>query len=413
MNTKSKNIALSNPGDGLKQLPVFIFSNMRYDSPIEATSLFLARSLARDRQVFYIQSPYTIKDYINNKSIDQFSAIKDSLFNSSKAVLDTEIPNLKKVILPVVAPINFIPEGKIYRIVLKISERAIAKRIKAILKRNNIGHFVFINSFNFYYPGIGKALKPDLDIYQCVDPMITPYDVKHGVVSELQLVKQSDMVICTSKALYKEKIKVNPETYYVPNAAELVHSSKALDAKLDAHPILKDIPRPIIGYFGSIERRMDYDMLQKVIAANPDKSFVFVGPMYREHLPEWLFNTPNVYLPGPVPYEEMPAMLKGFDIATIPFKKDEVSATIFPLKLFEYLGAGKPVIITDFNPDLEEYTLDAVNICGTAEAFSAAINDILINDNAQKQAYRLQVAQQNTWDIRADKISELIEAGLT
>jgi glycosyltransferase involved in cell wall biosynthesis len=134
--------------------------------------------------------------------------------------------------------------------------------------------------------------------------------------------------------------------------------------------------------------------------------------MYREHLPEWFLNSPNVHLPGPVPYEEMPSMLKGFDVTIIPFKKDGVSTTIFPLKLFEYLGAGKPVIITDFNPDLQEYTKDAVEICSNADEFSAAINDILQNDTPAKQAYRVEVAKQNTWNIRADEIVALIEKGL-
>ena len=395
-----------------KPLPVFIFSNMRYDSPIEATSLFLARSLARDREVYYIQYPYTIKDYIRDKDTSKFASIKSGFFNASKAVLDTEIPNLKKVILPIVLPINFLSEGKTYRRILKMNERGIVKRIKSVLKNRNIKHFVFINSFNFHYPGIGNALNPDLNIYQCVDPMITPYDMKHGIVSELKLVKESDLVICTSKALYEEKVQINPKTFFVPNAADISHSSKALNPDLPLHPLLSNFKKPVIGYFGSIERRMDYELLQKVINSNPDKSFVFVGPMYREHLPDWLFTSPNVYLPGPVPYDEMPSMLKGFDITIIPFKKDDVSATIFPLKLFEYLGAGKPVIITDFNPDLKDYTHDAVEICSTADEFSAAIKDIIQNDSPEKQANRVKVASLNTWDIRADELSEIIESAL-
>lgn len=385
---------------------------MRFDSPIEATSLFLARNFAANNLVYYIEYPSTIKDYMSNKNSASFMAMKKSFFNADDALLDTNIPNLKKLILPIIAPINFLPEGKIFRLFLKINEYAILGRIKKILKKQGISDIIFINSFNFHYPGVGKALKPALNIYQCVDPMIIPYDMKHGITSELQLVKESDMVICTSRALYQEKSKINKNTYFVPNAADLSHSSKALDENLAAHPILEKIPKPIIGYFGSIERRIDFDMMQSVINSNPDKSFVFVGPYYAEHVPGWFFNTPNVHLPGPVSYADMPQMLKGFDIAIIPFKKDEVSATIFPLKLFEYLGAGKPVIITDFNPDLKEYTFGAVNFCGNSTAFGEAINNILKNDNAEKQQERLAVAQKNTWAIRADEIEALIEKGL-
>lgn len=374
--------------------------------------MFLARNFARNNVVYYIEYPSTIKDYISNKNSALFMAMKKSFFNADEALIDTNTPNLKKLILPIIAPINFLPEGKLFRLFLKINEYVILKRIKKVLKKQGIDDIVFINSFNFHYPGIGGGLKTSLNIYQCVDPMVMPYDMKHGITSELQLVKESDMVICTSKALYEEKLKVNNNTYFVPNAAELSHSSKALDKDLPTHPILAKIPKPIIGYFGSIERRIDFDLMQSVINNNPDKSFVFAGPYFAEHIPEWFFNTQNVYLPGPVPYGEMPQMLKGFDIAIIPFKKDDVSATIFPLKLFEYLGAAKPVVITDFNPDLQDYTFGAVSFCSDTATFDKAINDTLKNDNAEKQAERLVVAQKNTWEIRADEIEALIEKGL-
>ena len=385
---------------------------MRFDSPIEATSLFLARSFARTNKVYYIEYPLTIKDYISNRKSAHFMAIKKRFFSADEALIDTNIPNLKKLVLPIIAPINFFSEGKIFRMFLNINEYAIIKRIKAVLRKQGEKDIVFINSFNFHYPGISQALKPALNIYQCVDPMIMPYDMKHGITSELQLVKESDMVICTSKALYEEKVKLNPNTYFVPNAADLSHSSKALDSELPVHPVFEKIPRPVIGFFGSIERRIDFDLMQSVISNNTDKSFVFAGPYFREHIPGWFFNMPNVYLPGPLPYADMPQVLKGFDIATIPFKKDGVSATIFPLKLFEYLGAGKPVIVTDFNPDLKDYTYGVVNFCKDADEFNKAINEILKSDNDEKKAERLAVAQKNTWDIRADEIEAIIEKGL-
>jgi teichuronic acid biosynthesis glycosyltransferase TuaH len=391
---------------------ILIFSNMRYDAPIEATAIFLARSFAATNPVYYIEYPLTYKDYINSRHSPAFLARKRSFLNADEAVIDTPQPNLKKISLPFVFPINFLPEGPVFRALLKINERIIVKRLKTILKKRGVKDFVFINSFNFHYPDVGKALKPQLNIYQCLDPMITPYDLKHGFVSELKLVKESDMVICTAKALYNEKSKINKNTFFVPNAADLTHSSKALDKNLPAHVLIKDITHPIIGYFGSIERRLDYDMLHKVIDANKDKNFVFAGPAIIEHIPEWIFNAPNVYLPGAVPYAEMPQMLKGFDIAIIPFKKDEVSNTIFPLKLFEYLGAGKPVIVTDFNPDLQDYTYGAVDFCADAASFSKAINDILKNDTAAKQGERLSVAQQNTWEIRASEIIVLMARAL-
>jgi len=396
----------------LKGKTILIFGNMRYNSPMEATSLFLARSLARDYQVYYIEYPSTIKDYLKSKDLPEFQVVKKSFLNADDALADTKVPNLKKLFPPIVASINFLPEGKLFRILLKINEWLIAKRIKTVLKKQAVKDFVFINSFNFHYPNVGELLKPELMVYHCIDPLITPYDLKHGFISERQLVKESDAVVCTSKALYLEQSKINSHSYLLPNAADLSHSSKALDPELPIHPLLAKIPKPIIGYFGAIERRIDYDMMQDIVKANPDKSFVFAGPAIKEHIPDWFYNTPNLYLTGPIPYSEMPQMLKGFDIATIPFKKDEVSATIFPLKLFEYLGAGKPVIVTDFNPDLKDYTKNAVVFCADAVAFTESINTILITDNEGSKVERQAVANENTWDASADKLVKIVEKEL-
>lgn len=391
---------------------IVILSNMRFDSPIEATSLFLARSFAAGNKVYYVEYPNTFKDYLSNRHTKYFAERKNSFLNAADALIATGNPSFKKVALPFVAPLNFLPEGKLFRLLLKINEAIIAKRLKTVLKNEGVTDFIYFNSFNFYYPGIGNMLKPSLKVYQCVDPMITPYDLKHGYVSEKQLVEESDMVICTSKALYQEKITQNPNTYFVPNAADLSHSSTALNKDTPVHSKLNDIPKPIIGYLGTIERRIDYALMKQVVELNPNKSFVFAGPVIDEHIPGWMRTTANVYLPGPVPYAEMAQMLKGFAIAVIPFKKDDVSATIFPLKLFEYLGAGKPVIVTDFNPDLKDYTHGAVNFCADAESFNKAINEVLATDNTAKQQERIAVAKKNTWDIRANQILELMRKAL-
>jgi len=168
------------------------------------------------------------------------------------------------------------------------------------------------------------------------------------------------------------------------------------------------VPKPVIGYFGNIERRIDFNMLKAVFEQNPDKNFVFVGPMLKEYVPEWFFKVPNVYLKGAVPYSEMPAVVKGFDVGIIPFKKDEGSNKIFPLKLFEYMGAGKPVVATDFNTDLEEFTKGTVDYCATADAFTAALNKALADDEASRNK-RLELAAENTWEPRMKQMDDLLE----
>lgn len=392
----------------LKNTVIFILSNAKYDGPFESTSYTVAKHLAKQNKVYYIEYPATLKDYYQLKNTPDFIKKRELYKRDSDGLLATETSGLKILITPLLLSINFLPEGFIYRLILKYNENLIANRIKKVLKKEGINEFIFINSFNIYYPNIGKLIPSTLNVYHCVDPLIVGFDMKHGVKSEKIILEDSDLVICTSKQLYLEKKEVHPHTYFVPNAADISHSQKARDANLDIHPKLLLIKKPIIGYFGNIERRMDYPLLEKLFKANPDKSFVMVGPITEEFIPEWWYNTSNIYLVGRVPFSDMPAILKGFDVAIIPFKKDEVSSTIFPLKLFEYLGSGKPVVSTNFNPDLKEFTKDTVPYCSDETEFTEALNDALLNDNEAKIEARIKVAEENTWEIRMKEFADLL-----
>ncbi|MDF3077651.1 MAG: glycosyltransferase [Sphingobacteriaceae bacterium] len=395
----------------LRGKTIFILGTAKFDAPYQSTSFTIAQHLAKDNTVYYVDYPFTWKDYFKYKGTAEFKIRQPYFPSSSDGIMPTKTPGLSIVITPPLLPINFLPEGQLYRKLLKWNEGLIVKRIEKVLKSRQISDYIYINSFNFHYPDIADKLNPVLTVYHCVDPLIVDYDKKHGQISEAKLVKNSDLVVCTSKQLYEEKKPLNPATYFIPNAADITHSSKALDPALPVHASLANIPKPLIGYFGNIERRIDFDLLKEVITNNTDKSFVFAGPTVPEYIPEWFFNTPNIHLTGRLPYSEMPAMIKGFDVAMIPFKKDEVSRTIFPLKLFEYLGAGKPVVATDFNLDLVDFTYDIVLYCSDAKSFSEAIRNAL-KEAEMMIGKRVEIAKENTWDKRAAEFSALLESNL-
>jgi teichuronic acid biosynthesis glycosyltransferase TuaH len=392
----------------LKGKYIFILGATKFDGPDQSTSFNIARELSKNNFVYYIDYPITWKDYFNKKNNKLIQVRKQYFSPFSDGIVSSEYDNLKIIISPPLVSINFLPEGRVYRSILRINEFLIRKRMKMAIKKNKIKDFIYINSFNFHYPRIADSLKPALSVYHCVDPMIIPYDMKHGIISEDELVLKSDLVICTSRMLYEEKKKQNLNTYFIPNAADIEHSSKALEENLTVNQHLNGIARPVIGYAGSIERRFHYELIREVINANPDKNFVFAGPLMPEFVPEWFLKTPNLHYIGRLPFQDMPGLIKGFDIAIIPFKKDEVSRTIFPLKLFEYLGAGKPVIATDFNPDLEEFTHGMVSFCKDATQFMNAIEEILKTDNPHLKQARISVAKENTWEKRGEEIAELI-----
>ena len=396
----------------LKNSIIFILSNAKFDSELQSTSYTIAKHLANDNQVFYIEYPATHKDYLKHKNEPSFIKRKPFYQKNSDGVLNTEKHNLHILITPLLLSINFLPECSLYRFLLEYNEGLISNRIKKVLQKFKIDEFIFINSLNIYYPNIGKLIPSSLNVYHCVDPLVVSFDRKHGIKSEKIILENSDLVICTSKQLYLEKKQQHPKTYFVPNAADISHSEKARNIYTNFHPLLKEIVKPIVGYFGNIERRIDYELLEKVFDQNPDKNFVFVGPVNDNLLPATWYKKSNVHLIGRVPFEEMPSILKGFDVAIIPFKKDAVSNTIFPLKLFEYLGSGVPVVSTNFNEDLKDFTKQTVSYCATADEFSIALNDAIENESIIRKNERVKIAEENTWEKRAKEFSDLLENAL-
>ena len=274
---------------------------MQFDGKLESTNYTMAKHLAKDNFVYYVDRPYTWRDYIMFRRTPGFRIRRPHFFSSSNSLIQTELPNLKIVITPPVPSINRLPEGKIYRLAVKFNEFITGSRLKKVINKQNIVNYIYINSYNVAFPNLHRLLKPALTVYHCVDPIIEPYQTKHGLISEDILVKQVDLVMCTSKELCNQKSLLNKNSYFIPNAANISLSQKALDPNLPVAPILKDIKKPVVGYFGAIERRIDYDLLRELIKWNKDKSFVFIGPMDPYYLTKDDFNEPTFILKSQCP----------------------------------------------------------------------------------------------------------------
>ncbi|WP_353720650.1 glycosyltransferase family 1 protein [Dyadobacter sp. 676] len=322
-------------------------------------------------------------------------------------MVETDISTLKVIIPPLLLPAGFLPESGLFRAVLRFNEFLIRTKLKSIFEVHRIRDYIFINSTNYHYPSLTDGLTPALKVYQCPDGPAQSFH-RHRTVSEDILVRQSDVVICGDRQSFEEKKKRNASTYLVAGAADLGHSSKALNENLPVYPAIAALKRPVIGYFGAIDRRLDYELLQKVAEANPDKSFAFVGPVSKGAVPGWFFTAGNVHFPGQAGYDDMPAVVKGFDVALVPFRKD-VNRDIVPPEMFEYLGAGKSVVATDFNPDLKELTKGTVAFCLNAESFSGAIGTALRADHAGLRKNRLAIAAENSWETRIEAVADIID----
>jgi len=250
-------------------------------------------------------------------------------------------------------------------------------------------------------------------IYHCIDEWTAGIrGRKRTVIKSLEnrLLDRADLVFANSPPTYADKKQLNPNTFRVPSAVNPEPFRQALDMTTPVHPSLQYIPLPRIGYCGSINERLDYPILESAVKQYPQYSFVFIGDTYPwpvNALPlERLKRFKNVYFPGKFLYQEIPSLLKGLQVCLLPYVSDERAFYRSPLKLYEYLAAGKPVVSTD-NPEVQE-AHDLVYIATSKVDFIELVDFALKHDSESERQKRLAFAEKNSWDKRVDQMESLI-----
>jgi glycosyltransferase involved in cell wall biosynthesis len=308
------------------------------------------------------------------------------------------------------APPPLLPFGNMLPLVNRVNQAILAAYIRFAARRLGFADYLLWT----YLPTSVHLLPhlcPAAVLYHCVDEHSAfPGFVKPGVVKEYddRLTARADLVVTTARNLRESRIGLNHNTHHVPNAADVGHFKRALDPQVPVPEDLARLPHPRIGVVGVHDERLDVDALAALAAADPSWQVVLIGPIQPGDVDEErLHGLENVHLLGSKPVAELPAYLKGLDVALIPYRLNELSRNIFPLKLFEYLAAGLPVVASAL-PELEPYRAE-VGLAGGPAEFPELVRQALESDEAEKRAARVRLAEENTWEDRVEAISRLIE----
>jgi polysaccharide pyruvyl transferase CsaB len=214
-------------------------------------------------------------------------------------------------------------------------------------------------------------------------------------------VLHADLVTGSARDLHSHLLERRSDAMLLPNGVDYGHFAyyrPGEDTPADLEPIM-ELGRPIIGYYGALAEWLDYDLIRFSTQQLPDHEFVFIGPDYDGTLGRSrILDLPNVTWLGPKPYAELPAYLERFDVATIPFQVSDVTHSVSPLKLFEYMAGGKPIVI----PDLREAgSYPGVLIGHDADEYVQRLRDaVALRDDAGYAAKLRRTARNNTWDQR-------------
>lgn len=255
------------------------------------------------------------------------------------------------------------------------------------------------------------ALTPSLVVYHCVDDIATQegIDAASFRAAEERYARRADLVLASAPRLTERMRALSDNVLSAPNVADTGLFATALDDG-PVDPAVAALPRPRLVFTGAIaEKKLDLRLLRDVARARRDWTIALVGPvgLGDPHTDVTaLAAEPNVHLLGARRYEELPAVLRGADVALIPYRASELTASIFPMKVYEYLAAGRPVVATPL-PALEG--VGEVTVAEGPEAFIAAVARELADDTPDRRAARSAAAAANSWDARLAEISAAVE----
>ncbi len=223
------------------------------------------------------------------------------------------------------------------------------------------------------------------------------------IAAEHALLRDADHVIVTSTFLEDVATKKNQNVSMVRNAGEYKHFSTA-----PADVYRDEKGRRIIGYYGAIAEWFDLDLVEKVATAYPDACVLLIGGDTVKAR-ERLARLPNVVMTGEVPYERLPHYLYGFDLCILPFRVIPLTLATNPVKVYEYLSAGKPVVSVDL-PEIQQFG-DCVACAATHEDFVAAVGrELAVRADTEAEAKRRAFAAEQTWDHRVDAFCVALES---
>jgi uncharacterized SAM-binding protein YcdF (DUF218 family) len=253
-----------------------------------------------------------------------------------------------------------------------------------------------------------KDIDPSLIIYYCAN------DMAGGSIGAASLRKYEDIffstadaVFCNSNALMEKADKFAKKTFLFPAGVDFEKFENARKYS-DVHHDLTNFQKPIVGYIGAISGVFDQKLLVKTAKALPNVNFVLVGPIYTDV--SLLKSASNIFLLGKKPHDQVPAFIKGFDVALIPYTKTPFTDAVYSCKLNEYLAIGASVVTTDLREIrlyAERYG-DVLQIAKTDEDFILMIREALLEPDEKAKLNRIEAAKKNSWEKRFEGIYAVI-----
>ena len=354
------------------------------------------RELAKSRRVLWLNSVGTRTPKLSSGR--DLGKIRRKLGEFVKGPVNVE--NDLWVFSPLSIPLHHKPA-------VRRANRAILQATLRVLRRKlDLDEFhlwTFLPNVGDYVGSLGESLS----VYYCVDEwsMFSYLDRDETVAAERALLDKVDCVFAINSELADAKRALNPATHLAPHGVDHALFARALDDGLHVPADIAALPKPVLGFYGTLRDWVDLDLIAHVARARPSWSIALIGQKLDDV--SKIAGLPNVHLLGRKPHGELPAYCKGMDVGLIPYRIDERMKFVNPIKLREYLSAGLPVVSTAV-PEVKRYD----RWCTIAEdgpAFIAAIEKALEESSAAKRQERSTAMTQETWPMRVAAVARIVD----
>ena len=368
---------MSQPGTHLLPYDVVCLSHLRWKFVFQRPQHLLTRCAA-ERRVFYVEEPF-------------FDAAGESWMESQRdGRVTVLVPHL---------PAGLSGEATI---------DAQRQLIDTFMARECVTDFVL-----WYYTPMAVPftahLQPRVIVYDCMDELSAFAQAPPALRDrERDLLATADVVFTGGQSLYEAKRDAHTNVHAFPSSVDVAHFAAArsiTDEPEDQAPI----PHPRLGYFGVIDERMDIDLLRGVASLRPDWHIVLLGPIVKID-PSALPQLPNVHWLGPKSYAELPRYIASWDVATLPFARNEATRFISPTKTPEYMAAGRAVVSTSIRDVVRPYGQQGlVRIADTPETFVAACEAAMREDAVTRRRDADAFLRQTSWDGTWARMRHLVD----
>jgi glycosyltransferase involved in cell wall biosynthesis len=382
------------PSISLDRFDILYFGNDWF-AENRTSSHHVAERLARRSRVLYVDVPGLRAPKATGRDVRKLGRKLAAAVRPPRRVGERlwqmSVPQIPFRTLPMVRHIN-----------AAVGRLLVARALTAL------GFAKTVSWFAVPHPSLlARAFGETAVVYYCIDDYAALPDVDARAIADLDahLTAEADQVFAASSLVLRAKQRVQPDAALAPHGVDVALFRTAANPSLPIPPVARDLRRPIVGFYGSIEAWIDLDLIAEIARRRPAWTFLMIGHVAVDV--RQLEALPNVVFTGAQPYRTLPAWAKAFDVAIIPYRLTRQVVHAAPLKLREYLATGTPIVAVPA-PEIEPFA-GLVHLAQGPDVFVAQIERALLEDTDEQRARRIAATSTMTWDARVADVVAIVE----